>query len=124
MAILEIRENFLGFSVVSVMMGFPVLGVVVVGMVALMGLFGALRRFDTFAAVSRVMMGYLTVAVVHVAVSGIWYSMNAASFGDMSRQVDFPAFSFFSVWFVLYLASMKMLYWQEDVKDSKPKQPA
>jgi hypothetical protein len=119
MAILNFDgENFIKYSVWSVAMGFPIGGVAVVGMAALFHLFAALKRFDSWGPVGKIMLGFLAFAGAHVIAGLIYFwvaSKQPVSFG----MTETPVGTLLGLWFVLYVVGMFVFYWVEKVAEDE-----
>lgn len=112
MAILDFDgTKFMGASVGAAMMGFPILGLLPVGIFALLHTFGAMRRYNRFGTVGKVFVGFLGLAGAQVIAT-----LSLISF-DPNKPKEPSLGLFFIAWIVLYGIGMFVLYRNDKIRE-------
>jgi hypothetical protein len=112
MAILDFDgTKFMKASLGAVMMGFPMAGLLPVGILGLMHTFSAMRTYNRFGTVGQVFLGFLGLAGAHVIAA-----LSLVSF-DPSKPKEPSLGLFFLEWIVLYGIGMFVLYRNDKIKE-------
>lgn len=112
MAILDFDgTKFMKASLGAVMMGFPILGLMPVGLFALMHTLGAMRTYNRFGTVGKVLVGFLGLAGAQVIAT-----LSLISF-DPNKPTEFSPGLFLLAWVVLYGIGVFVLYRNDKIKE-------